>query len=155
MLLQDSIQVNVSAETVFGFFEEMADNYVAWHPDHIAFRWIEGESVTEGAVFYFEEIIAGELQKKRMRFTQVQPGRFLEFEPVNRMVRLLMPRLSFEMEPIDATSCYFRAKIHLRVGPLAARLNAKEFTAVRQHMKEEGENLKRMVEAKHKENVAA
>jgi hypothetical protein len=50
------------------------------------------------------------------------------------------------MEPMGANACNFVAKIHLRVGPLAARLNAREFTAVRQHMRQEGENLKQLLE---------
>jgi len=35
----------------------------------------------------------------------------------------------------------------VRTGPIGAWLNRREFDAVRQHMHEEGENLKRIVEA--------
>jgi hypothetical protein len=146
MLLQDSIRINASADEVFDFFNGMAQNYTRWHPDHRLFRWLNGDSVAVGTIFYFEEIIAGHLQKKSVRFINVHPGRFMEFEPMNWFVRILMPRLSFAMEPMGADSCNFVAKIHLRVGPLAARLNAREFTAVRQHMRQEGENLKQLLE---------
>lgn len=147
MLLQDSIRVNVPAEQIFQFFAEMDKHYVDWHPDHHAFRWIEGNQLAVGTVFYFEETIGGHPQNKAMRFIEIEPNRLLVFEPMNWFIRLLMPRLSFGMEPLDAESCEFVAKIHLRVGPLGQRLNAKEFNAVRKHMREEGENLKQMVES--------
>jgi hypothetical protein len=40
----------------------------------------------------------------------------------------------------------FVQEVHVRIGPLAARLNRKEFAAVRQHMEEEGRNLKALTE---------
>ena len=148
MLLQDGIQIYAPSAKVFIFFQEMAENYVPWHPDHHEFCWIDGEAVEVGHIFAFKETINGHQQDKAMRFIEVERNRLLAFEPVNWFVRLLMPRLSFEIKPIDEQSCRFIAKIHLRVGPLAQRLNAKEFNAVRQHMKEEGQNLKQMVEAR-------
>lgn len=147
MLLQDNTIINAPATAVFRFFDEMADNYTRWHPDHHGYRWVEGDRCQPGAIFEFDETIGGHQQKKKMRFTRVTADRFLEFEPTNRFIRLLMPRLSFGMEPIDAESCQFEAKIHLRVGPIGARLNRREFDAVRLHMCQEGENLKRLIEA--------
>ena len=47
----------------------------------------------------------------------------------------------------EPDGCHFIAQIQLRIGPLAAKLNKKELGAVRQHMKVEGENIKRMLEA--------
>jgi len=43
----------------------------------------------------------------------------------------------------------FTAQVFLRgVGPLGKRAHKKEFEAVQQHMKEEGLNLKRIIEEK-------
>lgn len=61
-------------------------------------------------------------------------------------MRLLMPRLSFEIQPKGEASLFI-ARIPIRTGPVGAWLNRREFNAVRQHMKEEGENLKRMIES--------
>ena len=147
MILQDSIRIEAPAESAFNFFNDMADNYVRWHPDHLSFKWLEGNSVKVGSIFYFEEIINGEKQKKAMRFTAVKPGLMLEFTPMNLIVRYFMPSLKFETEPINEHSCCFTATIRIRLSPIGQRLNAKEFDAVRKHMREEGENLKRLLEA--------
>jgi hypothetical protein len=37
--------------------------------------------------------------------------------------------------------------VQLRIGPLAAWLNRRELEAVRHHMREEGDNLKRFLSA--------
>lgn len=39
MILQDSTLIMVRPEAVFRFFEEMEAHYLAWHPDHVLFRW--------------------------------------------------------------------------------------------------------------------
>ena len=148
MLLKDCIQIQAPAESAFNFFQNMADNYVRWHPDHLKFAWLEGDSVEVGSVFYFEERIGNELEKKAMRFTAVKQNRFLEFTPVSKIVRFFMPKLRFAMDPVDENSCHFTATINLRVGPILPRIYAKEFDVVRQHMREEGKNLKSLLEAK-------
>jgi len=38
-------------------------------------------------------------------------------------------------------------EVHVRTGPLGSWLNRRELDAVRKHMKEEGENLKRLLES--------
>jgi hypothetical protein len=96
MILKDGTLIEAPPERIFEFFAHMEENYAAWHPDHVAFRWTKGKGLEPGVEFYFEEYIGGKLLKKTVRFTKI----------VN---------------------------------------------AVRQHMKEEGENLKRIVEAEQDE----
>jgi hypothetical protein len=61
----------------------------------------------------------------------------------------------FRVEPVAEQGYRFIAEIHLRVGPLAARLNRRELDAVREHMRVEGINLKRFVERRHDEHAGA
>ena len=57
-----------------------------------------------------------------------------------------MPNLSFAFcEQADGTR--FTATVALRLGPLAAWLHREELALVRAHMREEGENLKTLMEA--------
>jgi hypothetical protein len=84
--------------------------------------------------------------KKRVHFTRVEPDRRLEFTFTNRLLSLIVPRLSFHLEPEDGGT-KFEADIVIRTGPLGAWLNRREFDAVRQHMREEGENLKKLLES--------
>ena len=41
----------------------------------------------------------------------------------------------------------FEAEIVIRTGPVGAWLNRREFDAVREHMREEGENLRAILES--------
>lgn len=145
MILKETTDVKASSEEVFRFFEEMEENYERWHPDHITFRWTEKGELQQGAEAYFEERIAGKLQRKTVKFVEVTSDRYLEFKPTSFLVGLLMPYISFT---IDARpdGCELTQRIKVRTGPIGARLNKREFNAVRTHMREEGENLKSILE---------
>ena len=145
MILNETTNVGAPPEEVYRFFEEMADNYERWHPDHITFCWTEKDGLQQGAEAYFEERIAGKVQKKTVRFVAVTPDHYLEFKPTSLLVGLLMPHISFT---IDASpeSCELTQRIKVRTGPIGARLNKSEFDAVRTHMREEGENLNSILE---------
>ena len=145
MLLRDTIRIRATPEQVFAFFETMDANYLRWHPDHRLFRWEEGRGLREGVVFYFEEEIGGKVMKKRVVFTRIEPNRHIEFTFENRLLRFVLPRIVFRTEP-EAGGIQFIAELHIRTGPIGAWLNRREFNAVRQHMREEGENLKRILE---------
>lgn len=145
MLLTDSIFIDARPEAVFQFFDAMERHYLAWHPDHMGFRWERGRGVALGNIFSFEERIGGKLLKKRVIFTQVVPNTYIAFAPTWWIMRLFLPRMLFQMAP-EGTGCQFTAEIYLRMGPLAQRLTQKELAAVREHMRVEGKNLKRIVE---------
>jgi hypothetical protein len=153
MVLRDSIEVHAPVRTMFAFFEGMSnERYLAWHPDHKVFRWTAGRGVKLGHRFYFEEIIAGKLLKKSVEFTRIEPEGHIEFAPTFWLMRLFLPRLVFRAEVASPSVFRFVAEIFLRVGPLGARLNKREFDAVREHMRIEGVNFKRYAEG---QDVAA
>jgi hypothetical protein len=145
MRLVSSTSIKTTPEEVSLFFANMAENYLRWHPDHVLFRWEGKGGLHAGAGFYFEELIAGKLLKKRVRFTRIVPGRLIEFAVTNPLFRLVLPSIAFQIEP-EGDSVHVTQTIHIRIGPLGARLNRKEFAAVQKHMDDEGENLKRILE---------
>lgn len=145
MILTDSITIHARPERIFRFFDEMEGHYLQWHPDHVRFRWISGRGVREGHVFAFEERIAGKLLKKRVVFTRVIPQQHIEFAPTFWLMKVFLPRMVFRVAP-QGEGCQFIAEIHLRMGPLAQWAHTKELAAIREHMRVEGLNLKRMVE---------
>ena len=145
MTLKDQTFIETAPEQIFHFFENMDQHYTDWHPDHVTFKWKTGKGLKPGVEFYFEEYINGQLMKKTVRFTKIIPNRYIEFEPTWWLMRLFMPLLSFEIEQ-QQNGCLFIAKIPIRTGPIGAWLNRKEFNAVRTHMAEEGENLKKLLE---------
>lgn len=147
MILEETTTIDASPTAIFGFFEDMDANYRRWHPDHEAFRWEEGSTLATGATATFTERIGGHRQEKTVRFTAVEPPRYLEFHPTGRLERLLLPHISFTIEPTaDGSATTVRQRLRVRTGPIGAWLNRREFDAVREHMREEGRNLKRLLE---------
>lgn len=70
--------------------------------------------------------------------------------PVSRLLRIYCPGNAFVIEP-KGDGCVFRATGCIRVGRLvkvfAKRKLETGLASVKKHMKEEGENLKRILEA--------
>ena len=95
-----------------------------------------------------EEYITGKLLKKRVRFTKIEADKHIEFAPTFWLLRLFLPRFIFHIDR-HGDHCKIASRIHIRIGPLAKQLNQKEFDAVRQHMRDEGQNLKRLLEGSH------
>lgn len=145
MRLRDSIWIRSTGERFFEFFEHMDANYLRWHPDHRTFRWEDGRGLREGVTFYFEEVIGGKPMKKRVVFTRLERNRHIEFTFTNRLLRLILPRIVFHVDP-EAGGIRLTAEIQVRTGPIGAWLNRREFDAVHRHMREEGENLKNILE---------
>jgi hypothetical protein len=152
-MLTDSIEIKTTPEKVFNFFFHLVDDetYRAWHPDdHVAFRWIKGRPWEEGSVGYAEEYIHGKLHKLKFVITKLIPNRLIEYAPTSWFLRIYFPKNRFTVEPKQG-ACIFTAQGTIRVGWLIRILAKKRLerglSSVRKHMKEEGENLKRILEA--------
>ncbi len=146
VIVEDSTLIKAGPEAVFHFFDEMETHYLAWHPDHVRFRWERGRGVRRGNVFSFDERIAGKLLKKRVVFTHIVPNQHIEFAPVFWLMPLFLPRLLYRVAP-ELEGCRFTTEVHLRMGSLGQRAHRTELNAVREHMHAKRENLKRIVEA--------
>lgn len=153
VVLTDSIEIKTTPEKIFDFFTHIVDDesYRAWHPDdHVAFRWIKGQPWQEGSVIYAEEYIHGKLHRLKFVISRIIPNRLIEYTPLSRILRIYFPKNTFSMEPKGDT-CLFTATGILRVGRLA-KFFAKgkldiALASARRHMKEEGENLKKLLES--------
>jgi hypothetical protein len=145
MILEVRTNINAPASKIFSFFNEMQENYVRWHPDHVLFNWRRGCGVAPGNVFYFEEVVADEHEKKEVVFTEVAKDRYLAFAPTDDVFRLLLPRISFEMNE-GTQSTELIAQVVARMGPIAVWVYRRKIRRIIQHMREEGANLKQLVE---------
>ena len=153
VILTDSIEVKTTPENIFGFLSGLIDDesYRKWHPeDHVAMRWLEGEPWQEGSVVYAEEYFHGELHKLKFVITKVVPNRTIEYTPVSRFLRRYFPKNTFTIEQKEG-NCVFTASGTFRIGWIAKTFAGKKIErglkSVRKHMREEGENLKRILEA--------
>jgi len=155
VILRDSVEINAAPEEVFDFLQHLVDDasYRAWHPaDHVALRWIRGNPWKERSVAYAEEYMHGKLHKLKFRISKIVPNREIEYAPLSRILKIFFPRNRFEIKPSGA-GCIFTAEVHLRIGRIAKALAKRKLelglSSVRKHMKEEGENLKRILEKKN------
>jgi len=148
--LEDSIKVDAPAESVFQWLaQRMRDreSYRAWHPDHVDLRWIKGEPLQEGAVVYAEERLHGRLHKLKFRITRVVPNRLIAYRSLFPL-SLLAPENRVITEPNGEHRCTFAASASLRVPRwLFERHHPGQIEGALQHMREEGQNLKRAVES--------
>ena len=150
--LEDSIEVKATPERVFEWLIQRfkdKESYQAWHPEHVDIRWIKGEPLQEGSILYAEEYLHGDLHKLKFRITKVVPNRVIEYKSLFPL-SILSPGNTFLIELQGENSCIFTAKGSLRIPRwLFKKLHKKhkhKIAATEQHIKEEGENLKRALE---------
>ncbi len=153
VVLRDSIEVKTSPEKAFKFLTSIVDGdtYRAWHKgDHVGFRWLQGKPWTEGSVLYAEEYIHGKLHKLKFKITKIVPNEKIEYSPTSCFIRKFFPKNEFLIEQ-KGESCLFTASGTYRVGKIGKIFFGKSIeralSSVKQHMKEEGENPKRILES--------
>jgi hypothetical protein len=152
--LSDSIEVEAAPGEVFQWLvEHMSDrkSYQAWHPDHADIRWIKGEPVKEGSIVCADEYLHGVLHRLKFRIVKVVPNNRIEYRALFPL-SLLAPGNMFLIEPKCDGGCIFTAKGGLRLPRWIFERLAKghkgKIEATRQHMKEEGRNLKEALEGR-------
>ena len=142
--LRESIEINVSPETIWEWLQHIAENYLEWHPSHIKANW-ETETVNEvGSILYAEEDISEDFLKMRSKLTKLIPNRIYRFKTVGYL-KLILAGGSFEIEPSENGSI-FTATLDFHMGKLLSKILKKKVAEITSHMIEEGENLKRILE---------
>jgi hypothetical protein len=152
IVLKDSIKINASSEKVYEWLIQCLknkENYQAWHPEHQDIRWIKGQPVQEGSIFYIEEYLHGILHKMRFRIIKIVPNSLIKYR-ILFPLSIFVPENKFIIEPMGKDGCTFTAmgKINMPYW-LFIRMHKsheQKLEASRQHMKEEGENIKKALE---------
>jgi hypothetical protein len=142
--LSDSIEINTSPEKAYEWFINIDQNYKEWHPDHVKAIWLTENKMKVGSKLYSEEYIHGELHKIKFKCTNIEPNRKIEFKNLLPM-SLICPKGSFIFE-LKGDICIFTATLSFRMGNTLSKIAKKKVEALKNHMKEEGENLKRILE---------
>lgn len=138
MILEEMTHLDCTPEEAISFFEALDKNYTRWHPDHIAFRWL-GPPHDPRSRFYFDERIRG--RRVRMTMRVDRPTRFqIACTPERLIWRAIVPGVSFSAEP-EGTGTLFLYRIGLQLGPLEGILEQALLVPIRQHMREEADNL--------------
>lgn len=153
MVLKDIIEINTTPEKVFHYITSITDSesYRAWHKkDHVTFQFLKGKPWSVGSVMYAEEYIHGKLHKLKFIINEVVPNKMIEYVPASWLLRKYFPKNEFILEA-QGDACRFIASGTYRIGWLGRTLFRKQLkeglSSIKQHMKEEGENLKRILES--------
>lgn len=146
--ITESIAIVAGADTLVDWFRHLDEHYLQWHTDHVKAEFVTG-GFDEGDICDMEEYLHWRLHRLKFRLTHVECGddggvgfsyRMLGVKGI-----LLGGSGSFKVQPKNG-SCIFTATIRLRGGRLVAGLLRSRLQALRQHMKEEGQNLKTIME---------
>jgi len=147
--LRDSIRIQTSPERIFKWLQLMPQEYVSWHPDHVAYRVIKGSMLQPGSEIECQEYLHGKLHAIRFRLARVEPGRRMKYQIVGlgKGVFEIIPK-GEEVEFVAELGLGSDSPILGRaVDALLRALFGRRLEAMRQHMQEEGENLKKIIES--------
>jgi len=142
--LTDSIEIKTTPEKIFDWFVHFEKNFKAWHPDHVECRWLKGEQFEEGSILYVEEYLHGKSHKIKFLGTKVEPHKKIEYTLLFP-TSIILPKGSFLIEP-KGESCIFTATLSFRFGKILSKLVKSRVEATKKHMREEGDNLKKLLE---------
>lgn len=147
--LRDSIRIRTTPQKFFKWLESMPQEYGSWHPDHVACRVLKGSLFQPGSEIECQEFLHGKLHSMRFRMTKFDPEKRLEYSILG------MGKGAFEAVP-KGEEVEFIAELDLGsdtpiIGQLVdvvlRTLFYSRLMAMRQHMQEEGRNLKQILEA--------
>ena len=147
--LKDSIEIHTTPKQLFTWLDRMPQMYNAWHPDHVACKVLHGSMLKVGSEIECEEYLHGKLHSMRFRMLKVIPDKRVEF------VIEGLGQGAFEVET-EGDLVKFVAELDIGssvpiLGKLFdfifSRLFHQRIEAMSQHMAEEGQNLKAILES--------
>ena len=143
--LKDTIIICEPPQKIYGWFiNNFAKDYKKWHQEHISAKWKKGKNFAIGSILVAEEYLGGDMEKLRFKTTKNIPNRLIEYK-VLFPESIICQGGSFEFEPHQKGS-RFTAMLKFRFGSVSAKIMSKKAEAIKKHMKEEGENLKKILE---------
>ena len=146
--LKDVVEIKASPEQIVEFFLNFKENFHAWHPDHVECYYLTPGPLKENSIIYIEEYLHGELHKLKLHITKIQPNSRIEYKT------FLGTKGIFIIEPRE-TGTLFTAEMHMGnklpllcnlVDGIMRMFFSRHLEGLRQHMAEEGQNLKRILE---------
>jgi hypothetical protein len=149
--LVQTTRIPAAPQRVWRFFRELDAHYPDWHPEHLAWRTLRGEPLAEGSVWFADEWV-GPLRVNGRFFVEVAaPERFFAYR-IGFPASLVGAGGWFRLVPTSDGGCELTEEVHLGfsiplVGPLVDRVLAAALPLgeLRRHMREEGENLVRLL----------
>ena len=148
MELIDKIRIKSTPDKIWDtliFFFKSTDNYKLWHKDHISCYWNKGKDFSPGSILIAEELMHG--KKHKLAF---------KIKSIDRESLLMEYRMLFPFS-IICSGGYFKlilydketefiAQLRFRLGFLLKILFKRQVESLKEHMNEEGQNIKEFIE---------
>jgi hypothetical protein len=147
--LIDQVEINTTPEQVFAWLKRFPQNYTSWHPEHVACRVVNGAMLEVGSEIECQEYLHGKLHTMRFRMTRIDVDHRIEFEIEG------MGRGAFQVDD-RGDMVVFTAKLDIGADTavlgslfdaIFSRFFQRKIKAMQQHMVEEGQNLKVILES--------
>ena len=149
--LQDQIEIRTTPEQIWSWLDDLPQVYQSWHPDHVDCRMLHGSLLTVDSEVECQEYLHGKLHTLRFRMTKVIPNKRVEYVVDG------LGHGAFETQTSKGGWVHFVAELDIGsdtpiIGWTVDNIFQWFFNArlesMRQHMREEGQNLKAILEAK-------
>lgn len=149
LILKDIVELRVQPSEVYDWFRHLAENYRAWHPDHVSCRYVRGQPLQVGSVLYVEEYLHGRLHRLRFKLTSIEAGRSIRYRiaPGLKGGFLITPTKSGATLEASVRIGWSAPIIGPVVDFFVMRLFETELDDLRVHMHEEGQNLANLLGA--------
>ncbi|MCK5559887.1 MAG: SRPBCC family protein [Thermoplasmata archaeon] len=141
--LEDSIDINTTPEIIYNWICNLDKNYKKWHPDHVKCINRTGE-LRVGTLIYTEEYLHGKLHKINMKIVKLELNKMIEYRN-NFPHSLIITGGSFIFKAKGKKS-NFTAHIYCKGGKTLEKIFRSKIANLKLHMREEGENLKKLLE---------
>lgn len=145
--LERTTPLPVGADRAWAFFRDLDARYAEWHPEHLRWKTIRGEPLTDGAVVFADEWVGRMRVTGRLFTRSVEPGRFFAYR-IGFPSSLVAAGGSFRLTPTDGGGCELHQVVHMGFEvPLAGALVDLLLRAIvpvgelERHMREEAERL--------------
>jgi hypothetical protein len=148
ILLHDEIEIDKPPAHLFKWFENLDENYLNWHPDHVSCLFLSDGPLRKGSVVHCEEYLHGKLHTLEFQITRVVPNYRIDYD-----INVVM-KGAFLFDPLDDHTLFgadilFGIDLPV-VGQLVDAILPHVFSSqirdLKQHMAEEGRNLKKLIE---------
>lgn len=154
ILFKDETIITASPETVYYFLTHIDKLYKQWHPkDHVFCSTLYGSLDKKGSIIHFFEWIGRFPLYFIAKTTKAEKNSYLEYVPIFPLSLLKIGMGSFTIEKISDKKTKLVAYVGIGydipiIGPILDFILKRliSFDAIRKHMKEEGENIKKYLE---------
>ena len=151
IVITESIEIKTTPEKVFNYLTSIVNDegFKKLNSNNVSFRWTKGQPWKLGSVAHAEKYLHGKLHKFEFIITQITPNKHIEYMPTSKLMRMIFPKKEFVLENKNG-HCFFNSSATVRIGWIGKTFFKKAIdeglSNFRMYLKEEAENLKRLLE---------